>query len=130
MVDIPVSRNRLSVLKRYGGNVADFFANKHAIICLEALLFLLSFTGGFSSGKTHTSDFGFVSGSHWYTEVSSPVTMYQNAWRPSSVKFAWHVGAPVHTTPLLLFTQVMGHPTGTTFPYAKAVVKNASETSR
>ena len=32
-------------------------------------------------------------------------------------------------TPLLLFTQVMGHPTGTC-PYAKAVLKNASETSR
>ena len=39
------------------------------------------------------------------------------------------MGAPVHPTPLLLFTQVMGHPTGTTFPCAKAVVKNANETS-
>ena len=41
-----------------------------------------------------------------------------------------HVGAQIHPTPLLLFTEVMGHPAGTTFPYAKAVAKNASETSR
>ena len=35
------------------------------------------------------------------------------------------MGAPVRPTPLLLFTQVMGHPTGT-LPDAKTVVKNAS----
>ena len=52
VVDISVSRNRLSVLKRYGGNEPNF-GKKHAIICLEALLFLLNFTDGFSSGKTH-----------------------------------------------------------------------------
>ena len=46
---------------------------KHAIICLEA--FLLNFTGGSSSGKTHTADCCFVSGSYWYTQVASPVTM-------------------------------------------------------
>ena len=46
------------------------FAKKHAIICLEALLFLLNFIGGFSSGKTHTADCCFVSGSYWYTQVS------------------------------------------------------------
>ena len=53
------------------------FAKTHAIICLEALLFLLSFTGRFSSGKTHTADCCFVSGSYWYTQVASPVTMSQ-----------------------------------------------------
>ena len=31
------------------------FAKKGAVICLEAPLFLLNFTGGFSSGKTHTT---------------------------------------------------------------------------
>ena len=40
-------------------------------------LFLLNFTGGFSSGKTHTADCCFVSGSYWYTQVASPVTMSQ-----------------------------------------------------
>ena len=49
VVDIPVSCNHLSVL--------------------EVLLFLLNFTGGFSSGKTHTADCSFVSGSYWYTQV-------------------------------------------------------------
>ena len=53
------------------------FAKKQAIICLEALLFLLNFTGGFSSGKTHTADCCFVSGSYWYTQVSSTFTMSQ-----------------------------------------------------
>ena len=53
------------------------FAKKHAIICLEALLFLLNFTGGFSSGKTHTSDYCFVSGPYWYTQVLSPVAISQ-----------------------------------------------------
>ena len=76
MVDIPVSRNRLSVLKWYGGNVAEF-SKEHAFICLEALLFLFNFTGGFSSGKTHTADCCFVSGSYCYTRVSSLVTMSQ-----------------------------------------------------
>ena len=51
-----------------------------------------------------------------------------NPRRPSSVKLSKHVGAPVYPTPLLLFTQVMGHQMGT-FSYAKAVVKNGSETS-
>ena len=76
MVDTPVSRNRLSVVKRYVGDVAEF-AKKHAIICLETLLFLLNFTGGISSGKTNTADCCFVSRSCWYTQVSSSVTMSQ-----------------------------------------------------
>ena len=67
------------------------FAKKHAIICLEALLFLLNFTGGFSSGKTHTSDCCFVSGSYWYTQVSSPVTMTQTwgDFPPSNFLSMW-----------------------------------------
>ena len=76
VVDIPISCNHLSVLKRYGGSVAEF-SKKHDIICLEALLFLLNFTGGLSSGKTRTTDCCLVSGSYWYTQVSSLVTMSQ-----------------------------------------------------
>ena len=33
----------------------------------------------------------------------------------------------VHPIPLLLFTLFIGHPTSTTFPYAKADMKDASE---
>ena len=61
VVDIPVSRNRLSVLKWYGGNVAGF--------CKETryhLFVLLNFTGGLSSGKTDPTDCCFVSGPYWY----------------------------------------------------------------
>ena len=103
-------------------------ANKHAIVCLEALLFLLNFAGRFSFGKTHTAllRLGVV------LVYPGFVSCYDvpNARRPSSVKFSLHVGALVHTTPLLLFTQLMGHPAGAKFPYAKAVVKNEDETSR
>ena len=76
MVDISVSRNRLSVLKCMVATWPNF-AKKHAIICLEALLFPLNFTGRFSSAKTHTADCCFVSGSYWYNHVSSPFTMSQ-----------------------------------------------------
>ena len=31
----------------------------------------------FSSGKTHTADCCFISGSYWYTQVASPVTVSQ-----------------------------------------------------
>ena len=51
------------------------FVKKHTIICWEAFPFLLNFTGGFSFGKTHTSDRCFISGWYWYTQVSSPVMM-------------------------------------------------------
>ena len=72
-------QSAVTVFLSSSGMVATWpnFAKKHAIICLEALLFLLNFTGGFSSGKTHTADCCFVSGSYWYTQVSSPVTMFQ-----------------------------------------------------
>ena len=95
--------------------------------CLETLLFVSNFTCGLSSGKTHTADCCFVSGSYWYTQVSSPATMSQTRGDLPPSKFSLHVGSPIHPTPLLLDTHVMGHSTGTTFPYAKAVVKNASE---
>ena len=120
-------QSAVTVFLSSSGTVATWpnFAKKHAIICLEALLFLLNFTGGFSSGKPTPSTVGVV--------LVYPCFVFcydiPNARRPSSIKFSWHVGAPVHPTPLLLFIQVMGHPTGTAFPYAKTVVKNASETS-
>ena len=129
MVDIAVSRNGLSVLKRHDGNVTDF--------CKETLYHL--FGNIFVSFEYH----------RWVLIWKDPhrrlllflgvilvypgfISCYDvpNTRRPSSVKFSWHVGAPVHPTPLLLFIQVVRHSTGTTFPYAKAVVKNASETSR
>ena len=113
--------------REYGGSVAEFCKETD---CLEALLFVSNFTGGLSSGKTHTADCCFVSGSYWYTQVSSPATMSQTRGDLPPSKLSLHVGPPIHPTPLVLDTQVMGHPTGTTFPYAKAVVKNASETSR
>ena len=53
-----------------------FARNTYAIICFEALLFLLNFTGGFSSRKIHTADCCFASGSYWYTQVVS-LTMSQ-----------------------------------------------------
>ena len=74
MVDIAVSRNRLSVLKRYGGNVVEF--------CKETRFHLFGstsvsfeFQDGFSPRKTHTADCCFISGPYWYTQVSSPVMM-------------------------------------------------------
>ena len=76
VVNIPVRRNRLSVLERYGGNVAEF-CQKTRYHLFGSTSVSLNFTGGFSSGKTHTSDCCFVSGSYWYTQVSSPVTMSQ-----------------------------------------------------
>ena len=53
------------------------FARKQTIICLEALLFLLNFTGGFSSGKTHTAKSCFISRSYCYSQALSPVAMSQ-----------------------------------------------------
>ena len=91
-------------------------------------MFLLNFTGGLSSGKTHTANYCFVSGLYWYTKVLLSCYDVPNMRRPS-IKFSQHAGAPIHPTPLLLFTQVMGHSMGTK-SHAKVVVKNASETSR
>ena len=67
------------------------FVEKHAIICLEALLFVLNFTSGFSSEKTHTSDNCYVSGSYWYAQVSSPETMSQTRGDlpPSNFRSMW-----------------------------------------
>ena len=111
-------QSALTVFLSSSGMVATWqnFAYKHAIICLEALLFLLNFTGGFSSGKTHTAYCCIVSGSCYIPRFRlRPCYDVPNARRSSSVKFSQHVGAPVYTTPLLLFTRVMGHPTGTNF---------------
>ena len=76
VIDIPVT---VIVFLSSSDMVATWpnFAKKHSIICLEVLLFLLNFTGGFSSGKTHIADCCFILGSYWYTQVSSPVTMSQ-----------------------------------------------------
>ena len=104
------------------------FAKKHAIICLETLLFLLNFTGGFSSGKTHTADCCFVLGLYWYTQVSSPVTMSQT-WGDLPPSNCLCCGCTSPPYLLLLFTQVMGYQMGTTFLFTNAVVKNVSEAS-
>ena len=84
---------------------------KETIYHLFGSTSVLSFTSRFSYGKTHNADCCFVLESYWYTQVSSPVTMPQTRGDlpPSNSLSAW--GAPVHPTPLLLFTQVMGHPT-------------------
>ena len=128
-VDIPVNRNRLSVLKQYGGNVGDF--------CKETRYYLFGSTSVSFEFRMwvliwedHTADCCFVSGSYWYTQVASPVTMSQTrGGLPLSTFLSMWVH---HLDPslLLLFTQVMGHPMGTMFPYARVVVKDSSETSR
>ena len=129
VIDIPASRDCLSVLKRYGGNVAE--------VCKQTRYHLF--------GSTSIS----LEFHRWVLIWEDPhlqlllrfevvlvysgfVSCYDdpNARRSSAIKFSHHVGAPVHPTPLLLFTQVIGHPTGTMFSYPKAVVKNAGETSR
>ena len=51
------------------------FPKKTAIICFETLLDLLNFAGRVSPANSHTEDCYFISGSYWYTYVSSPVTM-------------------------------------------------------
>ena len=48
---------------------------KVATIFFPTLLCLLTLVGGCSTGKTQTDDWRFVSGSNWYIQVSSPVTM-------------------------------------------------------
>ena len=98
------------------------FAKKHAIICLEALLFLISFTDGFSSRKAHTADCCFISGSYWYTQFRLLLQCPKCEDTFLRQIFLAH-GFTSPPYPLLLFTQVMEHRTGTTFPYAKAVVR-------
>ena len=72
------------------------FAKKHALICLEAYLFLSNFTCGFSSGKPHTADCCFVSRPNWYTQVLSHVTMIQTRGDlpPSNVLSMWVTNPP------------------------------------
>ena len=84
------------------------FPHKPAIICLEALLFPLNFTSGFSSGKTHTAQLFLRLGGCIDIPRFCLMSQCFNTRRSSSVKFTWHVGAPTYSTPLLLFTHVMG----------------------
>ena len=72
-------QSAVTVFLSSSGMVATWpnFAKKHAIICLEAHLFLSDFTCGFSSGKPHTADCCFISRSYWYTQVLSHATMTQ-----------------------------------------------------
>ena len=72
VVDVTVSSNRLSVLKRYGGNLAEF--------CKETRYHLLGSTSvsfEFPIWEAHTADCCFVSGSYWYTQVLSSITISQ-----------------------------------------------------
>ena len=98
-------QSAVTVFLSSSGMVATWpnFAKKHAIICLETLLFLLNFTGGFSSGKSHTADCCFVSGLYWYTQVSSPVAMPQTQGDlpPSNFLGMW-----VHQSPLPHFCSI------------------------
>ena len=75
MVDIPVSNNWLSVLKWFGGNLAEFYKETHYHM-FESTSVSFEFHR-WVSGKTHTADCCFVSGSYWYTQVLSPVMMSQ-----------------------------------------------------
>ena len=76
LVDIPVSRTCLSVLKRYDGKVAEF--------CKETRYHLFGSTSvSFEFHRwvliweAHTANCCFVSGSYWYIQVLSPVTISQ-----------------------------------------------------
>ena len=104
VVDIPVA---VTGFLYSSGMVATWpnFAKKHAIICLEALLFLLNITGGFSSGKTDTADSCFVSGSYWYTQVSSSVTMSRTRGDlpPSNFLSTWVHQSPCFCSSLRLW---------------------------
>ena len=128
VVDIPVSRNRLSVLKRHGGYVAE--------CCKETRYHLFGSTSvSFQFHRwvliwedphpsTAASSRGCIGIPRFRLLLRYP--RRENTF----LKIFLHVGAPVHPTSLLLFTQVKWHPAGTSIPYAKAVVKNANETSQ
>ena len=68
-----------------------------------SILFLLNFTGGLLSGKTHTADCCFVLGSHWYTQVLSPVRMSQTWDLPPSNFLSMRV----HQSTLLCFCSLL-----------------------
>ena len=125
-------QSAITVFLSSRGMVATWpnFVKNHAIICLQAPLSNLKFNRWVLIWEDPHRQLLLRLG----VVLVYPgfVSCYDvpKARRPSSVKFSLHVGAQIHPTPLLLFTEVMGHPAGTTFPYAKAVAKNASETSR
>ena len=95
-------QSAIIVFLSLSGTVATWpnFANEHAIICLDALLFLFNSTGGFTSGKTHRADCCFVSGLYWYTQVLSPFATSQTRGElpPSNFLSIW-----VHQSILPLF---------------------------
>ena len=88
-------------------------AKKHSIICLKALLFLLNFADWLSSGKAPHRRLLLRLGVVLVYPCSVSCYNVPNARRPSAVKLSYHMGAPVHSTSFLLFTQVMWHPAGT-----------------
>ena len=128
VVDIPISQNSLSVLKRYGGNVAEFYKDKKHLFGSTSVS--LNFTSGLSSGKTHTADWYFVSCHYWYSQVVSPVIMSQTQGDlpPSNFLSMW-----VHQSILPCFCsslRLLGTQRAQQFPYAKLAMKSVSETSR
>jgi len=52
---------------------------KEATIFFPTLLARRTLVGGSSLAKHHVADWRFVSGSYWYTHVSSPVTMLKTS---------------------------------------------------
>ena len=135
VVDRPVRRNFDTLVRGSRLSSSSMVAmwpdcaKRHAVICQEVLLFHFNFTGRFSSGKEHTTDCCSVSGLFLCTQVSSHVTMSQKWWDlPQSS--LWAFGCTSPRCPLLLFTQVMGYPMGTTLPCTKTIMENANDTSR
>ena len=129
MVCIPVGRNRLSVLKRYGGNVAEFCKETHCHL-FESTSVSFEFHRWVLIWEYPHRRLLLCLGVVLVYPGSVSCYDVLNTRRPSSVKF---LSMWVHQSTLphfCSFTQVMGHSTGTTFFYAEAVVKHASETSR
>ena len=105
-------QSAVTVFMSSSGMVAAWsnFAKKHAIICLEALLFLLNFTGGLLSGKTHIADCYFVSGRIGIRRFCLLLRCPRH--KKTFLRQIFSVcGCTSPPYPLLLFTQVMGHPT-------------------
>ena len=129
VVDIPVV---VIVLLSSSGRAATLsnFAKKHAIVCLEALLFLLNFTGGFSFGKTHNVDCCFVSGSVLvYPGFCLLLRCPRHEIFLRRIFLACGCTSPPYPTSAL--HSGYGAPNGQQrFLTPKAVLKNASETSR
>ena len=94
-------QSSITIFLSSSGMVATWpnFAKKCAIICLQALLFLLNFTGGFSCGKTHTADCCFVSGSCLYEghSLCFAIWFFNNTYNTLSIPvFRRNPPQPVH----------------------------------